>query len=321
MDSRIISDLKASYGIRPLKITPVMGGWLNPKWKISTANGDLLVKQYSAERFSRAQLEKLEAALQRQVILEKIGVSCPRLLQFKNRVIRWADDETAYMVMDFCPGRTETPETITTSQMHSLGEACAVMHAALAQIQAAPDERLPVFGGYTLDLLWKNFSSRVSECPPDSNSEYEKALLSMEPILKCLSPEFFEKFQKGFAHEDFQPGNILFEADRVFAIVDFDRCCYSYVLHDVGRAILSFALKNDMLNIENIRDFLEGYSRYRALTLADIADALRLSWCIETTWWVQPEFFGECDAIPRRFRDEMLWLTEHWFELDSLLRL
>ena len=115
MDSRIISDLKERYGITPLQITPVTGGWLNPKWKISTADGDLLVKQYSAERFSRAQLERIEIALQRQVILEKDGVPCPRLLQFENRVIRWANDKTAYMVMDFCPGKTETPDTILTA--------------------------------------------------------------------------------------------------------------------------------------------------------------------------------------------------------------
>ena len=284
MNSHIMSDLKKSYGITPLKITPVTGGWLNPKWKISTADGDLLVKQYSSERFSRAQLERIEPALQRQIILEKGGVPCPRLLQFENRVIRWANDKTAYMVMDFFPGKTETPDTIKISQMRSLGDACAVMHAALAKIQAAPDERLPVFGGYTLDLLWKNFNSRIAECPPNANIEYRKSLLSMEPILKQLKPEFFDKFQKGFTHEDFQPGNILFEADRVSAIIDFDRSCYSYVPHDVGRAILSFALENGTLSLEKVHAFLEGYSRYRALTPADVADALRLSWCIETQW-------------------------------------
>ena len=34
---------------------------------------------------------------------------------------------------------------------------------------------------------------------------------------------------------------------------------------------------------------------------------------------IQPEFFREESEKVVRFKDEMLWLTEHWNELDSLL--
>jgi len=54
------------------------------------------------------------------------------------------------------------------------------------------------------------------------------------------------------------------------------------------------------------------------LILPNIADALRLSWCIEVPWWIQPEFFIENREKALRFKDEILWLTEHWFEIDSL---
>lgn len=141
----------------------------------------------------------------------------------------------------------------------------------------------------------------------------------MEPILKQIDDTFFDKFARGFAHEDFQPGNILFVADGVSAVIDFDRNGYSYIWHDIGRAVLSFALEGDMLNTDKIRAFVEGYSRHLPLAVSDIADILRLSWCIETPWWIKPEFFGACDEIPKRMKDEMLWLTRHWFELDDLL--
>lgn len=319
MEDKIIADLIESYGITFNQITSITGGLLNQKWRISTEKGELLVKQYSTKRFRRESIELIESRLQRQIILKKNGVPCPFLWQRGDRVIRWLDDETAYMVMDFCSGKTETSDTISIAQMRSLGSTCAVMHRGLSQLSAHSDKNLPVFGGYTMDLLWENFNSRMLKCSPDAPIEYRKALLSLEPIMKQLSTEFFDKLPKGFAHEDFHSGNILFDEDCVSAVVDFDRNCYSYIWHDIGRAILSFALEGNRMNLEKVYAFLEGYSQHSALTLPDIADALRLTWCIEIPWWIQPEFFEECDEIPKRFKDEMLWLTEHWFEIDLLL--
>lgn len=319
MEDKIIANLKESYGITFNQITEVTGGLLNQEWKVSTEKGELLVKQYSTKRFSSRQLEEIESALQRQIILEKNSIPCPFLWQCGGRIIRLLDDKTAYMVMDFRSGKTENPDTITITQMRSLGSTCAVMHRAFSQLPEPSVKNLPISGGYTMDLLWENFNSRMTKCSLDAHAEYRKALLALEPILKQLSTEFFDKFPKGFAHEDFQPGNILFNVDCISAVIDFDRNCYSYIWHDIGRAILSFALEGNIMNIEKVYAFLEGYSQRSSLTLPDIADALRLSWCIEIPWWIQPEFFGDCDKIPKRFKDEMLWLTEHWFEIDSIL--
>lgn len=320
MENSIITDLKESYGIACINnITPVTGGWLNQKWQVSTDRDQLLVKQYSTKRYRREQVERIESALQRQIILEKYGVPCPHIWQYEGRAIRLLNDETAYTVMNFCPGKTENADTITLTQMNSLGSACGLMHKAFSQLPVLPVKRLPVQGGYTMDLLWDNFNSRMMECSPDVHVEYRQALLALQPILQQLGADFFDKFAKGFAHEDLQSGNILFDVDCVSAVIDFDRNCYSYIRHDIGRAILSFALEGNIINTDKVRAFLEGYSQHSMLTLPDIAEALRLSWCIETPWWIRPERFGECDELPKRFKDEMLWLSEHWFELDSLL--
>ncbi len=319
MEPSIIDDLQASYGLTCKQITPVTGGLLNLKWKVSTEKGELLVKQYSPKRFRREQIERIESALRRQIILERNGVPCPFLWRCGDRIIRWLDDKTAYMVMDFRSGKTESPHTITLKQMHSLGSACAVMHSAFSRLPESKDLNLPVSGGYTMDSLWENLNSHIMQCPPDAHVDYRRSLIALEPILQQLSPGFFAKLPQGLAHEDLHSGNVLFDLEGVSAIVDFDRSCHSYIWHDIGRAILSFALEGNTLNVEKVQAFRAGYAQHLALTLANIADALRLSWCIETPWWIRPEFFGECDPIPKRFKEEMLWLTEHWFELDALL--
>jgi len=315
MEVKIIADLKESDGLILNEITSLTGGFLNLKWKISTGKGQLLVKQYSNERFKREKLELIETRLQRQVILEKNGVPCPFLWQHKGRVIRFLDDRTAYMVQNFHSGKKENPSSITTTQMYSLGSACAIMHKAFSQLPAPSVKSLPIFGSYTMDLLLENFNSRMVKLLPNDHVEYRKALFALEPILNQLETDFFDKFPKGFTHEDFHSGNILFDGDFVSAIVDFDRNCYSYIWHDIGRAILSFALQDNTMNVEKVQAFHEGYSQHLPLTLTNIADALRLTWCIETPWWIQPKFFGECDETPSKFKDEMLWITKNWFNL------
>jgi len=223
------------------------------------------------------------------------------------------------MVMEFRSGKTENPDTITIKQMHSLSSACGFMHKAFSKLPETSIKCLPVFGGYTIDLLWGNFNSRIMKCSLDTNAEYRKALFAQEPILKRLTNEFFDKLPKGIAHEDFTSDNILFETDCVSAIIDFDRNCYSYIRHDIGRAVLSFALNENKIDREKVNAFLEGYIQHLPLTLPDIADALRLSWCIETAWWIQPESFTKKQGKAGRFTEEILWLTEHWFEIDFLL--
>ena len=321
MEDRVVADLRDSYGIAFHEIAPVSGGWLNRKWKISTDRGDFLVKEFSNERFSRKHLRFIESALQRQMILEKNGVPCPVILPYEGRAIRIPDDETAYMVMEFCPGKMEGPDTVTRPQMESLGDAAGRMRAAFARLPADSAKGFPVRDEETLDSMWANFHARARECPESAPAGYREAVLALEPILNSLTPAFFERLPKGIAHEDFSHDNILFEGDNLSAILDFDRSLYTYVWHDVGRALLCFALKDGKLDLERIHAFLAGYNRHLPLARSDVADALRLAWCVEAPWWIRPEFFGE-NPSPKvaRFRDEMIWLTEHWFEVDSMLQ-
>ena len=319
MQDGIIADLKDTYGITCNQITPVLGGWLNRKWKVSTDTGDLLVKQFSSKRCSQEKLMLIESALQRQIILEENGVPCPAIRPCQGRAIRLMNHDTAYMVMDFCRGKIEEPSTITLAQMRSLGSACALMHQAFSRIPALLVEGYPIDNRQVIDSLWMNFHTRARECSKSTPVEYQKAVFALEPILRQLTSSFLDMLPQGIAHEDFAADNILFDADGVSAIIDFDRNHYSYIWHDIGRAVLSFALKDDRLDIGKIGAFLEGYTQHSELTLSDIADALRLSWCMEVPWWIRPKFFGDNREKVVRFKDEILWLTEHWFELDSLL--
>lgn len=319
MNEQIIADLKSSYGLVCGISTPVEGGFMHLKWKVSTNQGDMLVKQFSHKRYKQKGLMAIEAALQMQILLQKKGIPCPTVLTCNGGAIRFLDDETSYMVMTFSPGRIESPDTITTKQMHSLGSTCGRMRKAYAKLPVERVKGYPIDSNTMLDSLWANYHTRMQEDPGPTPSAYQKAVRDLEPILQKLTPDFFERFPKGIGHEDFSPDNMLFDEEGVTAILDFDRTQYGFIWHDIGRALLSFALKDGKIDREKVDAFCGGYAQYAPLTPRNIADALRISWCIETLWWIHPECFSEKRGKVRRFRDEILWLTVHWFELDELI--
>ena len=319
MDEKIRSDIRDHYKINLQDFVLVDGGWKNRLWKAADGTRDYIVKSYSTERFSKAKLQRIEEALQRQMQLEGGGVPFPHIYLYEGKAIRLLDEETYYMVMDLAPGRNETAETITLSQLESLGSVCAGTHQGFARLS-----NLPASGPENVQgLLEKHIQRQRREFSEDFPLEYRETLQKGEEILKDLPAGAFDRIPRGYAHEDFTPDNLLFDENGVTAVIDFDRNCYGYPLHDVGRAVLSFALELEpgpgKLNVPKIEAFMKGYSRRLPLGWADVADALRVTWCIEFPWWISPGCFtDELTGKAVRYRREIQWLTCHWDEMEDL---
>lgn len=329
MDTILREDLAQAYGLIVVEAVPVPGGWLNQKWRVRTDKGDdLLVKQFSRTRFRPHQLDRIVDALRRQQLLRERDLPCPAILSpvGTSDPVRFLDDpnRTVYMVMTYLNGHHETPKTVTLPQMRSLGEVCGRIHRLCGElpVDVTSVKGYPIDETAVIRNLYDNTSVRQQDELIATSKEYRAAVTAQKPILDTLHPLWLSHLPKGVAHEDFSPDNILFEGDAVAAVLDFDRSCYSFHGHDVGRAILSLTLETDtgVLNLKKVRAFVEGYATQLPLTMNDLPDALRVTWCVEAPWWIQPDFFGDCSAKVARFRDEILWLTDHFDKLDHIIR-
>jgi len=317
MNYKIKDDLRASLGIDCREVTPVDGGWLNKKWKAETDRGTLLIKQYSHKRFSLAGIDQIEAALFRQMKLAEDGLPCPRIFTIDGHPIRRLNDDIAYMVMEFCPGVTGDVGSVTEKQLVTLGHVTAQMKRGFAAMDPVGAKDYPMDCGARYAELLDNYRRHTDRLTDDAPEEYRRALSAQEKILQWLSPAYFAGLAKGLAHEDFSPDNMLFDATGVTAILDFDRCRYGFVLHDIGRILMSLAFSDGVLDVSRIRAFMAGYRELMPLTDADIADALRVTWCVEVMWWIQPGLWRDPKPKLRRFRDELCWLTENFTRLDA----
>lgn len=311
-----MADIHRRFGLVPVSVMPVSGGWLNQKWKIETEQGTFLVKQYSRVRYDDKQLLYMEQALQREIHLSRMGIKCPHYLTDNGAAVLYLQDGTPYSVMEFYYGWNETAGTVTLIQMRDLGRVLGQIHSAFSTVC------IDGVKGYPLDdlyqSLWSNYREKVSAFSEQDHVSYQETVKMQEPILQKLEPAFFDALPKGISHEDFAPDNLLFDDDGVVAVVDFDRNQYSYLWHDVGRVLLSFCREEKGFDIKKIKAFLDGYNEYRPMTIDNVVDAFRITWCIEVLWWIQPNCFTMEPCKATEYRDEMMWLTKHWWELDNL---
>ena len=184
--------------------------------------------------------------------------------------------------------------TVTTDQMYSLGTACGQIHRTFSALPPQGVRGYPLDRKAVLRELWEHYRTQRAEyekaaekgghagpsdfadssvglsaeffpeVSPKIFPEFIRALEQERRILETLSADFFDRMETGIGHEDFTPDNMLFSGNEVSAILDFDRSQYGCRLHDVGRAILSFALMDGELDRKKAYAFLEGYGEWMA---------------------------------------------------------
>lgn len=215
---QLISDIQRSYGLSVSDARRLDGGYLNCLWYLRTDRGERLAKQFSPRRYTPEKLDALEAALLRQETVRQMGVACPQIFLYQGHALRRTDTAHAYCIIEFCPGKNETAESIGVGQAESLGSACAAVHNAFSRLPVQDVKGFPIREETLLPELWTNYHNKAAVLdgtPP----EYQAALLAQPAILEQFDAGFFIRQPKGIAHEDFTPDNVLFDDGGVRAVI------------------------------------------------------------------------------------------------------
>ncbi|MEK3722487.1 phosphotransferase enzyme family protein [Paenibacillus sp. FSL H8-0034] len=319
-EEMILDDLLQSFhrffGLDVIESTPIKRGWLNLKWKIKTEAGNLLLKQYNKERYKKYIPEELLFALSQQVRLYNQGLACPNVLSYNEKILLESDQGELFMVMEYCQGKLIEPGKANVHQIYDLGRTTGKMHRLLNDgtigiknspqfIPPSRDERL---------AYWNSVWVKTK----DSGKTH--LLANIETQIKAtedMHMEILELLQLGWAHRDLWVDNLLFDDNRLTAILDFDRLKYDYPQLDVARAVMSCAV-DDQLEVSLAAAFMEGYREERNVAEGYLTYSLQLLWYMESTWWIHANM-DQHSVPPARFAKEMIWLAENQKNIPSLL--
>jgi homoserine kinase type II len=220
------------------------------------------------------------------------------------------------MVMEYCQGKLIPPGKTNVHQIYDLGRATGKMHRLLndgtLRIRKSPqfippcrEERL---------AHWNAVWEQAKEA---GKTQLLADIETQRRATEDMNIEILELLQLGWAHRDLWVDNLLFNDNRLTAILDFDRLRYDYPQLDVARAVISCAL-DDNLDVSLASAFIEGYSEERTVVKGYLTNSLRLLWYMESTWWINANM-DQHSVPPARFAKEMLWLAENQKNMSDLL--
>ncbi|MCX6798334.1 MAG: phosphotransferase [Candidatus Falkowbacteria bacterium] len=119
------------------------------------------------------------------------------------------------------------------------------------------------------------------------NNILKSNFLNKRPFVAALEKELFSlKFPatlpKGMIHEDLGRRHVLWQKDRIDAIIDFDRSYFGYLLFDLGQAGRAWGFKNNWHSFDRVglARLLRGYQTERKLTKLEkelLPDAIKFA--------------------------------------------
>ncbi|WP_242306807.1 phosphotransferase [Bacillus cereus group sp. BfR-BA-01524] len=296
---------------------PIHRGWLNLKWKLETDAGDFVLKQYNQERYKMYNSDLLIQALQQQQRLHNNGVSCPKVLIYKNNVMHISKSDERFIVLEHKEGSLVSPGKVNQKEIHSLGQTIGYIHNLLNDGSLIKGEN-PKFVPPIKEARLKHWEDKRREVENLGKEHILPYIKLQQEATQLVSVDQFHNSKCGWVHRDLWVDNFLFLNDKVSAILDFDRMDYDYVELDIGRVVISCALSDGVLNKSLVASFLEGYRNELEFPVGNIIRAIQMLWYMESTWWIHANM-DQHSVPPSRFADEMNWIAENYGVLHNIL--
>ena len=307
-----IPDVLGLYGLWPYgEPAPVAGGTLNWNYRVSTDGGEYFLRRYRDDL--ETQRISGEHALLKWVA--ERGIPAPEPEQVPDRTTiaeiaggRWA-------LFPWVEGEVRQRGTLNESQAHSLGRAHGATQAILASH--------PASDGAQAWLTWDKQVSlatlaRVTAAAKESAAEdwILEALARQTRLLEALevlAPPAFASLPCQMLHGDFHVAQVLWEADDIVAITDWEVWRTDARVWELVRS-LAFSR---LLDSPGLEPYLRGYREFITLSEEEARLGLRLWWQsrIVGLWAWQAHFLQGNDRAKEFFRATAAELQR--FEDDS----
>ena len=161
--------------------------------------------------------------------------------------------QTIYAVMYSWLEGEEIGDEPTVKQLHTVGQAIALMHQNGSDFELTDGAELPTFN----DFMWGTedflFSSK-STLKPENRQLIEKA----HDLIMKFTDELYTNSPVHIIHADFHGWNLMWHEDQVF-IFDFDDCGFGVEAQDIAVAL--YYLDTPEQNVA----LLDGYKSVRPL--------------------------------------------------------
>jgi Ser/Thr protein kinase RdoA (MazF antagonist) len=296
-------------------------------------NGKKVLKRYKSD-FGLDEI-KFEHSVLRYLSTTDFPV--PRLVLNRDGVICTELEGRYYAISDFISGFKYTDFYVSSQRKgRFIGEAAQTLAHYHQLMEGFVPEGRKV-DGFMLDgkRRWREhpwylrgydkFESLLKDREPNETELKRFFLQNMERFRQDfvdLSRKLEEKnhlLPKLAIHGDYRFGNILFDKDRLVAVLDFECTHLDWRAREVIVVVHRFACTGDGIDYDKARLFFDAYQSYCTLTDDEIAlmpDIFRLSRQQRLVSPYSEDRFGAVDSQSLRHARDLVWWLD-WMEKNG----
>jgi homoserine kinase type II len=250
-----LAEIVEDYGL--VKLQSAAGipvGSVNTNYLLETPRGRhlLRVDEVKGELDVKRELELL-------LFLRKHGFPCPQpLTDRKGRYSRELHEKwiSVYRYVD---GRLVRPERLTLAQLESAGHVLAELHTVGKNYKKCIENR----------FSYERVADLYAEIRERLPTYFRRIVRTLDDEVDYLQHYLEHKLPKGIIHGDLFNDNLIFKADKVVVMLDFEASCRGKFIFDLATAVNALCFDDDGYQLKRFEALMGGYESLRPLSLAE----------------------------------------------------
>ncbi len=271
---RAMSDIEINYGVAPKNLEYIPRGRTNSNYLVSFDDEVKFVLRVYPEEKTRKSI-----IFEGEVIenLESVGFpTAGHIFTKDSSVVSEIDGHLASLFI-YMDGEVLESEDISMDMLGNIGRHEAWLHNIMKGFVPKQERAYSRFGNYRDSMDRFNYETYIKEkiIPEaikrkvvDGIENISSEIIAEFDFLKSeITGERFANTPKGIIHGDMYSHNILFKKDgSISAIIDFDDCRKDAYCMELAISLLDLSIKNNMIDVERARKFIQSYNEERMLT-------------------------------------------------------
>ncbi len=317
LTDRDVGEVLAGYGLSGYRAHRAIAA--------GTINTNLAVELQGGAYFLRVNEGKALADVEREAaVVEHLvsrGIPTPPVLHATTGQ-PWLLWHGLYLsLFPWVAGRVLGRAELDAGHAHQAGAALAGLHLAG---QDFPDRRP---GRYEPEEIANRLTAIERSAAGDPL--LKAAVDELRPALLRLPGARVAELPLGLIHGDLFIDNVLYEGDRLVAVLDFEQASWGRLAYDLAVSLLAFGFGVDDFRAPVTRAFLEGYCAIRSPTAderAGFVDELRFAACRFAVTRITDVYLRRNAGAPpgkdfRRYLQRLRAVDRHAAAGSDLLRL
>ncbi|MBX3184401.1 MAG: homoserine kinase [Polyangiaceae bacterium] len=255
VSAREAARIAADFGLTFVGLTEVDGGSVNSNFRLETAEGAWFLRVFEEQDADGA---ARELALLRELAERGVPTTLPPRRLDGLEVSSIGGKPAA--IYPWFRGEMVCTQAATPARCEQVAAALAQVHLVSAELPHAP------LGRFEPEHLWERLARVRRSKRADLLSAVERAEAALERVEAMRSAEL----PSGLIHGDLFRDNVLWQGQRLAALLDFESACHGRFVFDLMVLIHAWCFTHQF-ELDRVAAVLRGYQWVRPLSDAERA--------------------------------------------------